>query len=99
MQEFDAEPADTEANPLQSVRLSCRVRSRKGECVWLKNRRVVGKCCTELYSQGDPFEYRIARCIRNAEHLSTMIIINAQMPIFIGSEIFLIILLICTRII
>ncbi|XP_022666640.1 kin of IRRE-like protein 2 isoform X2 [Varroa destructor] len=43
VQEFDAEPADTEANPLQSVRLTCRVRSRKGECVWLKNRRVVGK--------------------------------------------------------
>ncbi|KAH9367865.1 hypothetical protein HPB48_020125 [Haemaphysalis longicornis] len=43
VQEFEVTPSDTEVNPATDVRLQCKVRNRRGECVWLKNGLAVGK--------------------------------------------------------
>ncbi|XP_064471125.1 kin of IRRE-like protein 1 isoform X2 [Ornithodoros turicata] len=43
MQEFEAMPSDTEVNPGSTVSLRCKVRNRRGECVWLKNGFALGK--------------------------------------------------------
>lgn len=43
VQEFEVTPSDTEVNPTTDVQLQCKVRNRRGECVWLKNGLAVGK--------------------------------------------------------
>ncbi|XP_028968276.1 kin of IRRE-like protein 2 [Galendromus occidentalis] len=54
VQQFETEPVDVEVNPLQAVKLGCRIRNRKGECVWLKNRRVVGKIPGKYHFSREP---------------------------------------------
>ncbi|CAN7979742.1 unnamed protein product, partial [Ixodes pacificus] len=43
VQEFEVTPSDTEVNPGNAVTLRCKVRNRRGECVWLKNGYALGR--------------------------------------------------------
>ncbi|CAN7982602.1 unnamed protein product, partial [Ixodes hexagonus] len=43
VQEFEVTPQDTEVNPGSTVTLRCKVRNRRGECVWLKNGHALGR--------------------------------------------------------
>lgn len=43
VQEFEVTPSDTEVNPGNAVTLRCKVRNRRGECVWLKNGHALGR--------------------------------------------------------
>ncbi|XP_077564741.1 kin of IRRE-like protein 2 [Haemaphysalis longicornis] len=66
VQEFEATPSDAEVNLGSETRLPCRVSSRRGECVWLKNGSVVGKVPDKYDFDREPKDGDCSLLVRNA---------------------------------
>ncbi|UYV81362.1 hypothetical protein LAZ67_20000935 [Cordylochernes scorpioides] len=54
LQEFAELPSPAEVNPGETAKLACLVRDRGGECVWLRDGRVVGRITGKYSFQRDP---------------------------------------------
>ncbi|XP_046434490.1 kin of IRRE-like protein 2 isoform X1 [Neodiprion fabricii] len=42
IQKFEETPGYTEVNPGQDAKLSCRVRDKRGQCIWQKDNKLIG---------------------------------------------------------
>ncbi|XP_076333580.1 irregular chiasm C-roughest protein-like isoform X1 [Tachypleus tridentatus] len=66
LQDFDIMPNDSEVDPGMTATLTCRVRNRRGECVWLKDGEVVGRISNKYIFEKQPSDGDCSIRITNA---------------------------------
>ncbi|XP_076350236.1 irregular chiasm C-roughest protein-like isoform X2 [Tachypleus tridentatus] len=54
LQDFDVTPSDSEVDPGSTATIRCRIRNRRGECVWLKDGEVVGRISNKFFFEKEP---------------------------------------------